>query len=80
MTLYVCWGTWTAGEHFCGIAHDALTRAGYEPEVVRSYGSRRLPRIPFNLTRGRREVRRLTGSVSVPTLLLDDGTVVDGTD
>lgn len=27
---------------------------------------------------GRREVKRLTGTYKVPTLVLDDGTVVDG--
>jgi glutathione S-transferase len=45
--------------------------------VVRSYGLGVLPRI-FNLTPGRREVERLTGNRMVPTLVLDDGTVIDG--
>jgi glutathione S-transferase len=29
------------------------------------------------LLRGRREVKALTGSYKVPTLVLDDGTVID---
>jgi hypothetical protein len=34
----------------------------------------------LNNTRGRREVQELTGNRWVPTLLLDDGTVIDGSD
>jgi hypothetical protein len=79
--LYVCYGTFTTsprpGGHPCGNAHRALREAGYSPEVVRSYGLGVLPRI-FNLTPGRREVERLTGNRMVPTLVLDDGTVIDG--
>ena len=55
----------------------ALKDAGYEPEVVKSYGLAPLPDL-FNRTRGRREVSELTGDRWVPTLLLEDGTVVDG--
>ena len=32
----------------------------------------------FNQTRGRREVKELTGNRWVPALVLDDGTVIDG--
>jgi hypothetical protein len=32
----------------------------------------------FNRTRGRREMKELTGDRWVPTLLLDDGAVLDG--
>jgi hypothetical protein len=42
-----------------------------------SYGLGMLPDI-FNQTSGRREVQELTGNRMVPTLLLDDGTVIDG--
>ena len=42
-----------------------------------SYGLAPLPGI-FNNTTGRREVQELTGNRWVPTLLLDDGTVIDG--
>jgi glutathione S-transferase len=31
----------------------------------------------FNQTRGRREVQELTGNRCVPTLILDEGTVID---
>jgi Glutathione S-transferase, N-terminal domain len=84
--LYVCWGTWTgatprpfrrADAHPCGVAHEALTDAGYEPEVVRCFGWRELPAI-FNLTPGRREVKRLSGDITVPVLVADDGEVVAG--
>ena len=30
------------------------------------------------LFRGRREVKRLTGNYNVPTMVLDDGMVIDG--
>jgi hypothetical protein len=77
MKLYVCWGTFRPEHgHPCGIAHQALTRAGLEPEVVRAGGCYRTdPLFP-----GRREVKRLTGNYKVPTLVLDDGTVIDGSE
>jgi len=80
MKLYVCWGTFHSprpGGHPCGNAYRALRKAGHDPHLVRSYGLGVLPRV-FNLTSGRREVERLTGNRMVPTLVLDDGTVVDG--
>jgi hypothetical protein len=81
MKLYVCWGTWKPaprpGGHPCGSAYHALKDAGHDPEVVRSYGFAPLPAI-LNRTRGRREVQELTGNRWVPTLVLDDGTVIDG--
>jgi hypothetical protein len=54
-----------------------LKDAGHEPELIRSYGLAPLPGV-FNHTRGRREVEELTGNRWVPTLTLDDGTVIDG--
>ena len=81
MKLYVCYGTFTTtprpGGHPCGNAHRALREAGYEPEVIKSYGLGVLP-AAFNQTKGRKEVERLTGNRWVPTLVLDDGTVIDG--
>jgi hypothetical protein len=86
LKLYVCWGTWTgatpwpfrrAETHPCGLAHEALKAAGYEPEVVRCYGWEALPGV-FNLTPGRREVKELTGQVTVPVLVTDDEEVVVG--
>jgi hypothetical protein len=54
------------------MAFDALTDAGYSPDVVKSYGFGRLP----DVTSGRKEVKRLTGESWVPVLVLDDGEVI----
>ena len=80
MKLYVCWGTFPMGshEHPCHVAHDALREAGHAPEVVRTYGWKALPDVPFNMTPGRRKTRELTGDTSVPVLELDDGTAIGG--
>ena len=80
MKLYVCWGTFPTprpGGHPCANANAALERAGHQPEVIKSYGFAPLPGV-FNRTRGRSEVQELTGNRWVPTLVLDDGTVIDG--
>lgn len=81
MKLFVCYGTWKPaprpGGHPCGHAHEALVNAGYQPEVIRSYGLGALPEV-FNQTSGRREVKRLTGNHWVPVLVADDGEVVQG--
>jgi Glutathione S-transferase, N-terminal domain len=80
MKLYVCYGTFSTprpGGHPCGNAAKALREAGYDPQIIKSYGAGMLPGI-FNRTSGRQEVERLTGNRMVPTLVLDDGTVVDG--
>jgi hypothetical protein len=83
MKLYVCYGTWKPaprpGGHPCGHAHEALVNAGYKPEVIRSYGLGMLPDI-FNQTRGRREVKQLTGNHWVPVLVTDDGEAVQGSE
>ena len=76
MKLYVCYGTFklrASGGHPCRNAHQALIAAGHRPQVVRTYGCVADPLFP-----GRREVKRLTGDFEVPTLVLDDGTVIDG--
>jgi len=79
--LYVCYGTFKhaprPGGHPCGNAYHALKDAGYDPQVVLSYGYGPLPGF-LNQTSGRREVQRLTGNRWVPTLVLDDDTVLDG--
>jgi glutathione S-transferase-like protein len=80
MKLYVCWGTFQTprpGGHPCANADQALKDAGYAHEVIRSYGFAPLPGL-FNQTRGRREVKELTGKRWVPALLLDDGSVIEG--
>jgi hypothetical protein len=80
MKLYVCYGTWKPaprpGGHPCGVAYEALKNAGYEPQVIRSYGSGLFGGL--NFTPGRREVKRLTGNYWVPLLVADDGTLVQG--
>lgn len=83
MKLYVCYGTFTKtirpGGHPCGNAARALREAGHDPQIVKSYGLAGLPEI-FNRTRGRQEVKRLTGSVTVPVLVTDDDEVVAGSE
>jgi hypothetical protein len=80
MKLYVCYGTFQTprpGGHPCGNAHTALEEAGHRPEVVKSYGFGALPDA-LNRTRGRREVKQLTGQSWVPVLVTDDDEVVQG--
>ena len=80
MKLYVCYGTFPTprpGGHTCANAYRALRDAGHDPDVIRSYGLGLMPGF-FNMTRGRREVQELTGNRWVPTLVLDDGTAIDG--
>jgi hypothetical protein len=81
MKLYVCYGTFKTaprpGGHPCGNAYHALRDAGHDPEVIRSYGLGLLPEI-FNNTRGRREVKELTGNSWVPVLVTDDGQTIQG--
>jgi Glutathione S-transferase, N-terminal domain len=72
--LYVCYGTFAPQGHPCGKAHQALTEAGHAPDVQKTYGCLGTDR----LFAGRREVKRLTGTYKVPTLVLDDGTLIDG--
>ena len=77
MKLYVCWGTFPTprpGGHPCRNAYHALRDAGHDPALVHAYGFGALPA----LTSGRREVLELTGNKWVPALVLDDGTVIDG--
>jgi hypothetical protein len=77
--LYVCYGTfpapWRPGGHPCRNAYKALKEAGHDPEVVLSYGLAPLPDA-FNKTRGRQEVKELTGKKWVPVLVTDDGETV----
>ncbi len=79
MRLYVCWGLFRTPRpgHPCRNAYDALRAAGHDPEVVRCYGWGLLPSW-LNRSRGRREVRRLTGDDWVPVLVAEDGDVVEG--
>jgi hypothetical protein len=79
MDLYICWGTFPTpriGGHPCANAYGALREAGYEPNLIKSYGVAILPDAIFNNTYGRREAKRLTGKSTVPVLVTDDGEVV----
>jgi hypothetical protein len=79
MKLYVCWGTFSSprpGGHPCGNAYHALKDAGHDPEVIKSYGLGALPDF-LNNTRGRREVRKLTGQSWVPVLVTDEGEAIN---
>jgi len=74
MKLYVCYGTFGSPErHACARAHKALIAAGHGPQVIKTYGCLGTDR----LFRGRQRVRHLTGNYKVPTLVLDDGTIID---
>ncbi len=72
MKLYICYGTFGGEHHACARALEALRVAGYEPDVVKTYGCYGTDRF-FS---GRRKVKELTGNYKVPTLVLDDGTVI----
>jgi len=73
--LYVCYGTFPLpGGHPCARAYNALTVAGHQPNVIRTFGCAGTDRF----WPGRRAVKRLTGTYEVPTLVLNDGTVIDG--
>jgi glutathione S-transferase-like protein len=79
MKLYICYGTFRSpvrpGGHPCGNAYRALREAGHDPELIKSYGAGILPDA-LNQTKGRQEVKRLTGNSWVPVLVTDDGEVV----
>jgi hypothetical protein len=78
MKLYVCYGTFSSprpGGHPCGNAYKALKDAGHEPEVIKSYGLGILPSF-LNRTKGRREVKKLTGRDWVPVLVTDDDEII----
>ena len=79
MRLYVCWGLFKTPRpgHPCRNAWDALRAAGHDPEIVRCYGWGLLPAW-LNRSRGRREVRRLTGDDWVPVLVTETGETITG--
>lgn len=78
MKLYICWGTGGSDHHDCHKAYEAVTAAGYRPEVIKARGQEHLPRLLQFKTR--REVFALTGSFFVPVLVLDDGTAINKPD
>jgi hypothetical protein len=79
MKLYICWGTFPSprpGGHPCANAYHALKDAGYDPEVEKVHGLGIGPSLFQVKTEGRKEVERLSGSPTVPILVLDDGEVI----
>ena len=77
MKLYVCYGTFPSprpGGHPCRNAYEALQEAGYEPEVIKTYGLGPLP--DFLNSPRRRRVKKMTGNAWVPVLETDDGEVI----
>jgi len=79
MKLYICWGTFQTprpGGHPCANAYNALKDAGYDPEVQKVHGLGVGPKLFQMKTDGRREVEELTGSPTVPVLVLEDGEVI----
>ena len=61
------------GGHPCRNAHEALTKAGWQPQVTKVYG---LGMLGSALNPTRAKVRDLTGQNMVPVLVTDDGEVV----
>jgi glutathione S-transferase-like protein len=80
MKLYVCWGTFQTlrpGGHPCANAHNALTDAGHDPEVIKVRGLGVGPKALHWVTEGRREVEELSGQHAVPVLVTDSGEVIN---
>ena len=77
MDLYVCYSTLGPAErHPCAKAYRALVAGGHRPRVVKTYGCYGTDR----LFKGRRDIKRLTGNYKVPTLVLGDGSIIDGSE
>jgi len=80
MTLYTCpAGTHGANvplvSHPCGVAAQALERAGHA-FTVKTVGG--FKSIPMSRRGKREEIISLTGQQDVPVLLLDDGSTIRG--
>ena len=79
MKLYICWGTFQTprpGGHPCANAHDALVKAGHEPEMIKVHGLGIGPRLFQWITSGRKEVEEISGQTTVPVLVTDSGEIV----
>jgi hypothetical protein len=77
MELYVCYGTLgPSHRHACARAYRALASAGYRPRIRKTYDCYGTDRF----FRGRREIKDLTGTYKVPTLVLRDGSFIDGSE
>jgi len=78
--LYTCAQKKAAASlrHPCGRAAKALDEAGYEYEVRDLPGYRLMPWTWGQRRNAREEVKKLTGQINVPVLLLDEGEAVVG--
>jgi len=77
MDLYICYSALgPASYHPCAKAHKALTAAGHRPRLIRTYGCYGTDRF----FPGRRRIKDLTGNYHVPTLILEDDSIIDGSD
>jgi glutaredoxin len=78
--LYTCGQRKKLGSvgHPCGRAAKALDDAGYEYELKVMPGYRLAPWTWGDRREGRKEVEELTGQVSVPVLILDEGETIVG--
>jgi len=79
--LYICWGTFQTprpGGHPCANAHEAVTQAGHQPEVVKVHGLAMGPTFLNVMTDGRREVEAISGQRQVPVLVTDGGETISG--
>ena len=73
MKLYVCWGTFRTNKgHPCGEDHEALLDSAYDPRV----GFYR----PHPFLAGRGVVQGLRATYRGPTLVLENGTIIDGSE
>jgi glutaredoxin len=64
--------------HACGRAAKSLDDAGYEYEIRDLPGYRLVPWTWGDRRSGREEVKKLTGQIDLPVLLLDEGKTVVG--
>jgi glutaredoxin len=64
--------------HPCGRAAKSLDDAGYEYEIRDQPGYRLVPWTWGDRRSGREEVKKLTGQIDLPVLLLDEGKTVVG--
>ncbi len=81
MKLYICWGTFQTprpGGHPCANAHEALTRAGHHPEIVKVHGLAMGPSFLNVMTDGRREVEAISGQRQVPVMVTGSDEVISG--
>jgi glutathione S-transferase len=79
MVLYTCGQKLgTPSVHPCGIAGKALKSAGYEFEIKTVQGYRLMPWTWSSRAKDREEVERLSGTRTVPILVLDNGQVISG--